>query len=183
MNKRIFSLVCILFYVFMAVSIYCSEQKDDRSKESGLRNDNHEVIDSITFYSDKYKKMKYRQTYCCGLFTEYRYPGVSYNSYIMSEKCTKLINNRILADADNRFYLNNFYESTLNLANQFSDYIDDDKEITNLRNNIDSHIKKDKESNISPNLNNVDEKTKNLIYELQKELEEVKKELDNKRNS
>ncbi|CAD2094654.1 fam-c protein [Plasmodium vinckei lentum] len=37
MNKRIFSLVCILFYVLMAVSIYCSEQKDDRSKESGLR--------------------------------------------------------------------------------------------------------------------------------------------------
>ncbi|CAD2096553.1 fam-c protein [Plasmodium vinckei lentum] len=37
MNKRIFSLVCILFYVFMAVSIYCSEQKDDRSKESSLR--------------------------------------------------------------------------------------------------------------------------------------------------
>ncbi|CAD2091016.1 fam-c protein [Plasmodium vinckei lentum] len=37
MNKRIFSLVCILFYVFMAVSIYCSEQKDDRSKTSGLR--------------------------------------------------------------------------------------------------------------------------------------------------
>ncbi|EUD71208.1 hypothetical protein YYG_03841 [Plasmodium vinckei petteri] len=37
MNKRIFSLVCILFYVFMAVSIHCSEQKDDRSKTSGLR--------------------------------------------------------------------------------------------------------------------------------------------------
>ncbi|CAD2096521.1 fam-c protein [Plasmodium vinckei lentum] len=37
MNKRIFSLVCILFYVLMAVLIYCSEQKDDRSKESSLR--------------------------------------------------------------------------------------------------------------------------------------------------
>ncbi|CAD2086370.1 fam-c protein [Plasmodium vinckei brucechwatti] len=37
MNKRIFSLVCILFYVFMAVSIYCSEQKNDRSKTCGLR--------------------------------------------------------------------------------------------------------------------------------------------------
>ncbi|CAD2103349.1 fam-c protein [Plasmodium vinckei petteri] len=32
MNKKIFSLVCILFYILMAVSIYCSEQK-----ESGLR--------------------------------------------------------------------------------------------------------------------------------------------------
>ncbi|CAD2098339.1 fam-c protein [Plasmodium vinckei] len=37
MNIRIFSLVCILFYAFMAVSIYCSEQKDDQSKKSGLR--------------------------------------------------------------------------------------------------------------------------------------------------
>ncbi|CAD2083586.1 fam-c protein [Plasmodium vinckei brucechwatti] len=45
MNKRIFSLVCILFYVFMAVSIYCSEQKvvktkyklHDQSKKYGLR--------------------------------------------------------------------------------------------------------------------------------------------------
>ncbi|CAD2097243.1 fam-c protein [Plasmodium vinckei petteri] len=37
MNIRIFSLVCILFYVFMAVSIYCSEQKHDQSKKSGLR--------------------------------------------------------------------------------------------------------------------------------------------------
>ncbi|CAD2085939.1 fam-b protein [Plasmodium vinckei lentum] len=91
-------------------------------------------------------------------------------------------NNRILADADNQFDLNNFYESTLSLANQFSDYIGDDDEITNLRNAIDSRIKKHKGSNISPNLNNVDEKTKRLIYELQKELEEVKKKLDNIRN-
>ncbi|CAD2096726.1 fam-c protein [Plasmodium vinckei petteri] len=37
MNKRIFSLVCILFYVLMGVSIYCSEQKDNRFKECGLR--------------------------------------------------------------------------------------------------------------------------------------------------
>ncbi|CAD2114494.1 fam-c protein [Plasmodium vinckei] len=37
MNKRIFSLVCILFYVLMAASIYCSEQKHDQSKKSGLR--------------------------------------------------------------------------------------------------------------------------------------------------
>ncbi|EUD71224.1 hypothetical protein YYG_03279 [Plasmodium vinckei petteri] len=91
-------------------------------------------------------------------------------------------NNRILADADKQFDLNNFYESTLSLANQFSDYIDDDDEIKNLRNIIDSRIKKNKEKNTLPNLNNVDEKTRNLIYELQKELEEVKKELDNIRN-
>ncbi|CAD2097535.1 fam-b protein [Plasmodium vinckei] len=92
------------------------------------------------------------------------------------------INNRILANVDNQFDLNNFYESTLSLANQFSDYIGDD-EITNLRNSIDSHIKEHKENNTLPNLNNVDKKTRRLIHELQKELEEVKKELDNKRNS
>ncbi|CAD2097707.1 fam-b protein [Plasmodium vinckei lentum] len=91
-------------------------------------------------------------------------------------------NNRILADRDNQFDLYDFYESNLSLANQFSDYIDDDEEITNLRNVIDSHIKNHKESNTLPNLNNVDGKTKKLIYELQKELEEVKTELDNIRN-
>ncbi|CAD2099504.1 fam-b protein [Plasmodium vinckei petteri] len=91
-------------------------------------------------------------------------------------------NNRILADAGKEFDLNYFYESTLSLANEFSDYIDNDKKITNLRNIIDSSIKKHKGSNTSPNLNNVDKKTKELIYELQKELEEVKKELDNIRN-
>ncbi|CAD2112606.1 fam-b protein [Plasmodium vinckei petteri] len=90
-------------------------------------------------------------------------------------------NNRVLADADNLFDLNNFYESTFSLANKFSDYIDDDEEITNLRNAIDSHIKNYKERNTLPNLN-VDEKTKKLIHELQKEFEEVKTELDNIRN-
>ncbi|CAD2110698.1 fam-b protein [Plasmodium vinckei petteri] len=92
-------------------------------------------------------------------------------------------NNRVLADADNLFDLNNFYESTFSLANQFSDYIDDDEEITNLRNAIDSHIKNHKENNTLPNLNNVDGKTKKLIYELQKELEKVKKEINNIRNA
>ncbi|VEV54907.1 Plasmodium exported protein, unknown function, partial [Plasmodium vinckei vinckei] len=38
-------------------------------------------------------------------------------------------NNRILADAYKQFDLNNFYESTLNLANQFNDYNDDDEDI------------------------------------------------------
>ncbi|CAD2094931.1 hypothetical protein YYG_05140 [Plasmodium vinckei petteri] len=37
MNKKIFSLVCIILYALLAVSIHCSEQKDDRSKESGFR--------------------------------------------------------------------------------------------------------------------------------------------------
>ncbi|CAD2097412.1 hypothetical protein YYG_03852 [Plasmodium vinckei petteri] len=107
---------------------------------------------------------------------------VNERTIYLERNVINFINNRILADADNQFDLNNFYESTLSLANQFSDYIGDDDEITNLRNAIDSRIKKHKGSNISPNLNNVDEKTKNLIYELQKELEEVKKKLDNIRN-
>ncbi|CAD2098179.1 fam-c protein [Plasmodium vinckei] len=37
MNKKIFSLVCIILYVLVSVSIHCSEQKNDRSKTSGLR--------------------------------------------------------------------------------------------------------------------------------------------------
>ncbi|CAD2110948.1 fam-c protein [Plasmodium vinckei petteri] len=37
MNKRIFSLVCIILYALLAVSIHCSEEKSDRSKTSGLR--------------------------------------------------------------------------------------------------------------------------------------------------
>ncbi|CAD2112552.1 fam-b protein [Plasmodium vinckei] len=91
-------------------------------------------------------------------------------------------NNRVLADADNLFDLNNFYESTFSLASQFNDCNDDDEEITNIRNAINSHIKNHKESNTLPNLNNVDGKTKKLVHELHKELEEVKKELDNIRN-
>ncbi|CAD2112540.1 fam-c protein [Plasmodium vinckei] len=37
MNKRIFNLVCIILYVILAISIHCSDQKNDRSKASGLR--------------------------------------------------------------------------------------------------------------------------------------------------
>ncbi|SCL86972.1 fam-b protein [Plasmodium chabaudi adami] len=109
---------------------------------------------------------------------------VNERSIYLKRNVINFRSNRILADTDNQFDLNNFYESTLSLANQFSEYIDDvdDDEITNLRNDIASRIKKHTESNISPNLNDVDEKTKKLIYELQKELEEVKKKLDNIRN-
>ncbi|SCL89569.1 Protein of unknown function (DUF2031), putative, partial [Plasmodium chabaudi adami] len=57
------------------------------------------------------------------------------------------------------------------------------KEITNLRNIIDSHLEKYKENNALPNLNKVDKKTRRLIHELQKNLNEAKKEFDNKRNS
>ncbi|SCL96739.1 Protein of unknown function (DUF2031), putative [Plasmodium chabaudi adami] len=91
-------------------------------------------------------------------------------------------NNRILADADNQFDLNDFYQSTLSLANQFNDYNDDDEEMIRLRNIINSHMTKHKESNTLPNLNNVDKKTKKLIHKIQKEINEARKELDNKRN-
>ncbi|VEV55102.1 fam-c protein [Plasmodium vinckei vinckei] len=37
MNKGIFSLVCIILYGLLAVSIHCSKQKHDQSKTSGLR--------------------------------------------------------------------------------------------------------------------------------------------------
>ncbi|ETB63547.1 hypothetical protein YYC_00003 [Plasmodium yoelii 17X] len=94
----------------------------------------------------------------------------------------KFRSNRILGDVENQFDLNDFYESTLSLVNQLNDY-DDDEEMMFLRNTIDSHIKEHKENNTLPDLNNVDKKTKKIIRKLQKELEEVKKELDNKRNN
>ncbi|SCL86223.1 fam-b protein [Plasmodium berghei] len=91
-------------------------------------------------------------------------------------------NNRTLADADNEFDLNEFYESTLSLASQLGDYVEGNKEITNLQNIIDSHIKKHKESNTSLDLKNVDSKTKKLINECRKELEELKKKIADKTN-
>ncbi|KEG01645.1 fam-b protein [Plasmodium vinckei vinckei] len=92
-------------------------------------------------------------------------------------------NNRILSDAEKQFDLNNFCESTLSLVNQFNDCNDDDKNIINIRNLINSHINKCKESNILLDLNSVDEKTKKLIHKLRNELEKVKQEIDNIRNS
>ncbi|EAA18356.1 hypothetical protein, partial [Plasmodium yoelii yoelii] len=101
----------------------------------------------------------------------------------LERNVTNFRNNRILADADNQFDLNEFYQSILSLVNQFNDCNDDNKEITSIRNVIDSHIKKHKESNISLNFKNLDSKTKKKINKFRTELEEVKKELDNKMNS
>ncbi|CDU16011.1 fam-b protein, partial [Plasmodium yoelii] len=101
----------------------------------------------------------------------------------LERNITNFRNNRILADIDNQFDLNEFYQSILSLVDQFNEYNVDDEKITYLRNIIDSHIKKHKENNTLPDLNNLDKKTKKLIDELRKELEEVKKELDNKRDS
>ncbi|SCL83935.1 Protein of unknown function (DUF2031), putative, partial [Plasmodium berghei] len=91
-------------------------------------------------------------------------------------------NNRILAYADNEFDLNEFYQSTLSLASQLGDCVEGNKEIAHLRNIIDSHIKKHKGSSTSLDLKNVDSKTKKIIDDLRTELEEVKREIDNKRN-
>ncbi|CAD2089756.1 fam-b protein [Plasmodium vinckei brucechwatti] len=97
----------------------------------------------------------------------------------LERNVTNFRNNRELSDVDNQFDLNDFYQSTFSLVNQLNDCNDDDEEITNLRNMIDSHIKKDNEGNILLDLNSVDGKTKKLIYKIQKELNEAKKELDN----
>ncbi|CDU15841.1 hypothetical protein YYC_00080 [Plasmodium yoelii 17X] len=91
-------------------------------------------------------------------------------------------NDRILADVDDQFDLNGFYKSTLSLASQLSDCTEGNKEIAHLQNIIDSYIKKHKESNTLPDLNNLDKKTKKLVNELRTELEKIKKELDNKMN-
>ncbi|SCL92245.1 Plasmodium yoelii subtelomeric region (PYST-C1), putative [Plasmodium chabaudi adami] len=47
MNKRMLSLVCIILYVILTVSIHCSEEKHDRSKEYGLRSKINRVIKQI----------------------------------------------------------------------------------------------------------------------------------------
>ncbi|CAD2096378.1 Plasmodium exported protein, unknown function [Plasmodium vinckei brucechwatti] len=104
---------------------------------------------------------------------------INKRSICLERNVTNFRNNRELSDVDNQFDLNDFYQSTFSLVNQLNDCNDDDEEITNLRNAIDSHIKNHKENNTLPNLNNLDGKTKKLIYKIQKELNEAKKELDN----
>ncbi|CAD2099496.1 hypothetical protein YYG_05208 [Plasmodium vinckei petteri] len=51
MNKRIFSLVCILFYVFMAVSIHCSEQKNNNFRYDGTKENLHSKEPSNLSYN------------------------------------------------------------------------------------------------------------------------------------
>ncbi|CAD2088770.1 fam-b protein [Plasmodium vinckei lentum] len=111
---------------------------------------------------------------------------VNERSIYLERNIINIRNNRALADADNQFDLNSLYLSTVNLADQFSDWDDDDddnEDIKNIRNIIDSHVKKNKENNTFPNLNNGDKRAISLIYKLQKEIEETKKEIDNIRNN
>ncbi|CDU17377.1 fam-b protein [Plasmodium yoelii] len=99
---------------------------------------------------------------------------VNERSICLERNITKFRNNRILADVDNQFDLNDFYQSTLSLVDQFND-CNDDEEITNLRNIIDSQIKKHKESNTLPDLNN--ENSSVSEHEDFKQLESFEKKL------
>ncbi|KEG01399.1 hypothetical protein YYE_03495 [Plasmodium vinckei vinckei] len=125
-------------------------------------------------------KVSILNLFCFQLLFEFYF--INERNIYLERNIINFKNNRILADADNQFDFNHFYESTLSLTNQLNDYNDDDEDIIYLRNIIDSHIKKYKESNTTPNLNNVDGKTKKLLHKIQKELNEAKKELDNERN-
>ncbi|VEV55112.1 fam-c protein [Plasmodium vinckei vinckei] len=60
MNKRIFSLVCIILYVLLTVSTHCSEQKHDQSKTPGLRSRIIRAIKKING-SNKKKVIKYQR--------------------------------------------------------------------------------------------------------------------------
>ncbi|CAD2088809.1 fam-b protein [Plasmodium vinckei lentum] len=91
-------------------------------------------------------------------------------------------NNRILADPDNQFDLSNFHELTLSIVNQLIEYNNDDKEMTNIHNTIVPYINKHKESGTLPDLNKVHIALKLLLHAHQKELEKLKKELDNLKN-
>ncbi|SCL97068.1 fam-c protein [Plasmodium chabaudi adami] len=57
MNKRIFSLVCIILYLILAVSIHCSEEK-----ESGLRSRVIRVIKQIKRSNKKNDIASQRET-------------------------------------------------------------------------------------------------------------------------
>ncbi|VTZ66942.1 fam-b protein [Plasmodium chabaudi chabaudi] len=129
------------------------------------------------------KYVLFSSTVCSFEYSQNELHYANERSIYLERNVINFRNNRILADVDNQFDLNNFYESTLDFLNEFNDYNDDDEEMACLLNMIGSHVNKNKENHTIFNLNNVDEETKNLIYELQKELEEVKKELDNIRNS
>ncbi|SCM00014.1 fam-c protein [Plasmodium chabaudi adami] len=97
MNKRIFSLVCIILYVLLAVSIHCSEEKHDQYKESGLKsriiraikqikrsnkqNDIESKRETQSNNNNNYDYRGYRGPYedeapfnncCCGIFSSGR---------------------------------------------------------------------------------------------------------------
>ncbi|SCL91470.1 Protein of unknown function (DUF2031), putative [Plasmodium chabaudi chabaudi] len=70
-------------------------------------------------------------------------------------------NNRILADVDNQFYLNNFYESNLNLVDACND-----DEIKCIQYVIDKHVKKFKVSSMLFELKGINMGMKFLIHKV-----------------
>ncbi|CAD2089742.1 fam-c protein [Plasmodium vinckei lentum] len=99
MNKRIFSLVCIVLYVILSVSIHCSEQKAsdignknirgtkeinrnskkndiESQQENQLNNNNSNYLTGEANFryinSENFKKIPYRYMFCCGLCYDYR---------------------------------------------------------------------------------------------------------------
>ncbi|CAD2110816.1 fam-b protein [Plasmodium vinckei] len=85
-------------------------------------------------------------------------------------KCKKLINNRILADVNNQFYLNNFYESKLNIVDAFND-----EGIKCIQNVIDKHIKKCMVSNMLFKLKGINMGMKILIHKVVMKLSKIPK--------
>ncbi|CAD2091031.1 fam-b protein [Plasmodium vinckei lentum] len=88
-------------------------------------------------------------------------------------------NNRILADIDIKFDLNHIHELTLSVVNQLIEHNCNDGDIVVLPFIINIFVKNQGESDTLPDLNSFDIITKMLIHAHQKELEKLKKELDN----
>ncbi|KEG00390.1 hypothetical protein YYE_04901 [Plasmodium vinckei vinckei] len=112
MNKRIFSLVCIILYVILAVLIHCSEQKHDQSKTSGLRS---RIIRAINKLDEINKKND----------LEPQLEAILKNNYIRD----------YLDDINNKDYRDVSYyseylddEDTCNREDANNDDVDDDKE-------------------------------------------------------
>ncbi|CAD2085074.1 fam-b protein [Plasmodium vinckei brucechwatti] len=139
-------------------------------------------MNKVKMVASIFKYVLFSIMICFFEYTQNELYYVNERSIYLERNIINFRNSRILADTDYQFDLDNFYESALDFANAFNNYNDDDEEMTCLLNMIDSHVNKNKENNTIFDLNNASEGTKKIIYELQKELEEAKKELDNLRN-
>ncbi|CAD2100972.1 fam-c protein [Plasmodium vinckei petteri] len=64
MNKRIFSLVCIILYILVAVSIHCSEQKKSNKKNGIKSKRKPQLNDNNNNYYHKYDVDDMDREYC-----------------------------------------------------------------------------------------------------------------------
>ncbi|CAD2089766.1 Plasmodium exported protein, unknown function [Plasmodium vinckei lentum] len=119
---------------------------------------------------------------CSFVYAQNELYFINKRSKYIERNITNFRNNRILADPDIKFDLNEFHELTLSIANQLIEYNCIVGDMLNLRYIINSYIKEHGKSDTLPDLNNLDIVTKMLIRAHQKQLEELKKELDNLRN-